>query len=102
MHPKPSQRERVSLPAVLKQFHLYLAQQSPTSPNPGQRCGQALARLISHNPRAVRAFKDHAEVARHLLASGEVDTLFRVAASGLLHGPALQFYRLAIESWLSR
>jgi hypothetical protein len=47
-------------------------------------------------------FDDHASVARRLLASGEVETLCRVVASGLLHGLALQVYRLAIDAWLSR
>ena len=102
MHSKPSQRENVLLPAVLRQFRLQLAQPLRLPAGPGQRKGQALARLIAYNPRAVQAFKDHAEAARHLLASGEVETLFRVAASGLLHGPALHFYRLAIEGWLNR
>jgi hypothetical protein len=86
--------------AVAQQFRLHLAQ--PLTLEPGSRNGQQLARLIAHNPRVVQLFDDHASVARRLLASGEVETLCRVVASGLLHGLALQVYRLAIDAWLSR
>lgn len=94
--------QRRSVPAVLRQFHLHLSQSVQPSGTAGQRGGQALARLIARNPRVVQTFKDHGDVARRLLVSGEVDTLFLVAASGLLHGLSLQFYRLAIEGWLNR
>lgn len=102
MHSKLSYRDEVALPAILQQFRLYLAQPLRLPRAPGQRNGQAFARLIAQDPRAVQRFRDHAEVARQLLVSGEVETLFRVVASGLLHGMALQFYRLAIEGWLNR
>lgn len=102
MHSTHFNRQQRSVPAVLSQFRLHLAQAAQQSSIARQRGGQALARLIAHNPRVVQTFKDHGDVARRLLVSGEVDTLFLVAASGLLHGLSLQFYRLAIDGWLNR
>ena len=55
---------------------------------------------MAHDLRVVQRFDDHAWVAERLAAAGEVETLFRVAASGLLHGMALRFYRLALAAWL--
>jgi hypothetical protein len=101
MHFEASSRD-VVLPAVLQQFRLYLAQANHPARVAGLRCGQMLARLIAHDPRVVQSFDDHAAVVSHLLVSDEVETLFRVAASGLLHGLALQCYRLAIDGWLNR
>ena len=88
--------------AVPQQFRLYLVQPLTLTREPGFRNGQQLARLIAFNPRVVQSFDDHASVARRLLASGEVETLCSVVASGLLHGLALQIYRIAIDAWLSR
>jgi len=102
MHSTHSHHQQRAVPAILKQFRLHLAQSVQRSSIAGQRGGQALARLIAHDPRVVQTFKDHGDVARRLLVSGEVDTLFLVAASGLLQGLSLQFYRLAIDGWLNR
>ena len=62
--------------------------------------GTWLARLMAHDLRVVQRFEDHAWVADRLAAAGELETLFRVAASGLLHGVALRFYRLALAALL--
>ena len=102
MHSTHFHHQQRSVPAVLRQFRLHLAHSVQPSGIAGQRGGQALARLIAHNPRVVQTFRDHGDVARRLLISGEVDALFLVAASGLLHGLSLQFYRLAIDGWLNR
>ncbi|MET0351243.1 MAG: hypothetical protein ABW067_15735 [Rhizobacter sp.] len=106
MHTNPLRHPRVgrgvSRAAAAQQFHLYLTspQPSPGHGDRGPRCGQRLARLIAHDIRVVQTFDDHAWVIGRLWDSGEVETLFRVAASGLLHGLARELYRLAIELWL--
>ena len=117
MHTKPSRHTLQSRPprasrvvsrsAMARQFHRYLASASarrnaPQDPRQGKGCGQHLARLIARDIRVVQTFDDHAWVIGRLWDSGEVETLFRVAASGLLHGLARELYRLAVELWLGQ
>lgn len=97
----------VSRAARARQFHRYLASASLRrnalqDERHGMGCGQHLARLIAHDIRVVQTFDDHAWVIGRLWDSGEVETLFRIAASGLLHGLARELYRLAIELWLGQ
>ncbi|CAN7349284.1 hypothetical protein [Rhizobacter sp. LjRoot28] len=91
------------------QFARYLAQRERRPSSLQGMTGQTwlaagsgtwLARLMAHDLRVVQRFDDHAWVADRLAAAGELETLFRVAASGLLHGVALRFYRLALAALL--
>lgn len=100
--PKTPGSRVVSRTLVVQPFDRYLTSASRRARDgePGARCGQHLARLIARDIRVVQRFDDHAWVIGRLWDSGEVETLFRVAASGLLHGLARELYRLAIETWL--
>jgi len=106
MHTNPFRKTQasrgVSRTLAVQQFDRYLtsAQRCARGGEPEARCGQHLARLIARDIRVVQRFDDHAWVIGRLWDSGEVETLFRVAASGLLHGLARELYRLAIEVWL--
>jgi hypothetical protein len=91
------------------QFARYQAQREQRLSSPCSEAVQAwlaagsgtwLARLMAHDLRVVQRFDDHAWVADRLAAAGELETLVRVAASGLLHGVALRFYRLALAALL--
>lgn len=89
------------------QFQRYLARTvaSPLAHHalpPDQPSGPALARLIDHDVRVVQRFDDHAWVAARLLACGAIESLIRVAASGLLKGVARHVYRMAIDAWMDR
>jgi hypothetical protein len=111
MHTNSLRNSRANLllsrPARVRQFQRYLAsaklrRNALQDERPGMGCGQHLARLIAHDIRVVQTFDDHAWVIGRLWDSGEAETLFRVAASGLLHGLARELYRLAIELWLGQ
>lgn len=59
------------------------------------RSGRWFASLVANNPRAVQSFQDHERVASKLVADRELQTLFDVASSGYLDGPASRIYRRA-------
>ena len=71
-------------------------------PGPPDFGGLALTEQFARDPRSVQDVDDHAEVIDRLLRAGDVDTLFDIVASGLLHGLALRMYRTAIALWLGR
>jgi hypothetical protein len=63
--------------------------------------GHWYASLIHNNPRIVQSFVDHEEVAARLAADGELQTLFDVAAGGLLDAPDSRAYRAAYREAIS-
>ena len=102
MHVQAFVLHDTSSSSARQQFGRYLMRPDHPTAAGGGRTGHGLARLITHDPRVVRSFDDHAAIARHLLAADELDVLCLVAASGLLHGQALQCYRWAIRHALDR
>ena len=87
--------------AQLRQFRRYLAP-VVARPDPTDLRGLALTEQFARDPQAIQRVDDHADVIARLLRAGDVDTLFDIVASGLLHGLALQLYRTAIDLWLDR
>lgn len=87
--------------AQLRQFRRYLAPIVAQSGATDVR-GLALTERIARDPQAIQQVDDHADLIARLLRAGDVDTLFDIVASGLLHGLALQLYRTAIDLWLDR
>lgn len=85
------------------QFHRYLSHPARRRPAKAtDRDGHGWARLLDHDLRSLKSVQDHARVASLLVTAGEVETLIRVVASGLLNGWARRFYRLALEAWLTQ
>lgn len=63
--------------------------------------GHWFARLVAANPRVVKSFSDHEEVARKLQEAGELQTLVDVASCGMLDGPDSRVYRRAFQQALA-
>lgn len=59
--------------------------------------GHWFAALIANNPKIVRSFSDHEEVATKLLEAREFQQLFDVATSGLLDAVQASHYRQAYK-----